>query len=50
MVRFETSTRLAGKLLKYSLELFFKTLTQLQTFFFQKSYKFRRIATPNITR
>jgi len=39
---------LAGKILKYSLVIFFKTLTQLQKLLFINSYKFKRITIPNI--
>jgi len=51
IVRFETSTSPNWKDIKMFIRKnFFKTLTQLQKFFFNNNYKFKRITTPKITR
>ena len=50
-VRFETSTSPNWKDIKMFIRnKFFKTITQLQKYFFSSNYKFKRITTPKITR
>ena len=51
IVRFETSTSPNWKDIKMFIKKnFFKTLTQLQKFFFPSNYKFKRITIPKSTR